>query len=250
MDILKDLEKDMRAAVKFFWGKRDEQTKQQLKKGDTKDAGTRPAVTGGKQMDGFTQIIVKRLVMSGVPEECIFHKGNKPTVPGFFRATKKWDLLVIYKKQLIAAIEFKSMVGSVGNNFNNRSEEVLGCSVDAQTAYREGAFTPSPAPWLGWLLVFEDNETARRPVKTYEPHYMVRKEFAGTTYAERYVLLCLKLVRERHYNATAFLMTPKKGGTQHGEYVEDSEEISFYRFLSSLLGHVEAAMRSIDHTSS
>ena len=42
------------------------------------------------------------------------------TLPGYFRPTKLWDLLVTYKGQLIAAIELKSHVGpSFGNNFNN-----------------------------------------------------------------------------------------------------------------------------------
>jgi hypothetical protein len=33
------------------------------------------------------------------------------TLPGYFRLTKLWDLLVIYKGELIAAIELKSQVG-------------------------------------------------------------------------------------------------------------------------------------------
>ncbi len=40
-------------------------------------------------------------------------------------ARKKWDLLVV-EGCLIAAIEFKSQVGSFGNNYNNRTEEALG----------------------------------------------------------------------------------------------------------------------------
>lgn len=49
------------------------------------------------------------------------------TLPGYFRPTKLWDLLVIYKGELIAAIELKSQVGpSFGNNFNNRTEESIG----------------------------------------------------------------------------------------------------------------------------
>jgi type II restriction enzyme len=63
------------------------------------------------------------------------------TLPGFFRPTKLWDLLVIHQGKLIAAIELKSQVGpSFGKNFNNRTEEAIGSAYDFQTAFREGAF--------------------------------------------------------------------------------------------------------------
>jgi hypothetical protein len=60
------------------------------------------------------------------------------TLPGFFRPTKLWDMLVIHEGKLIAAIELKSQVGpSFGNNFNNRTEEAIGNAHDLWTAYRE-----------------------------------------------------------------------------------------------------------------
>ena len=31
-----------------------------------------------------------------------------------------------FRAHLVAAVEFKSQVGSIGNNFNNRTEEALG----------------------------------------------------------------------------------------------------------------------------
>jgi hypothetical protein len=51
------------------------------------------------------------------------------TLPGYFRPTKLWDVLVIHDKRLLAAIELKSQVGpSFGNNFNNRTEEATSWS--------------------------------------------------------------------------------------------------------------------------
>ncbi len=42
-------------------------------------------------------------------------------LPGYYRAEKKWDLIVVSDGQLVSAMEFKSQVGpSFGNNFNNR----------------------------------------------------------------------------------------------------------------------------------
>ena len=69
---------------------------------------------------------------AGVPQECIYLKNNH--IPGFYRATKDWDLIIISPKgDLVAAIELKSQVGSYGNNLNNRTEESLGSSEDFWT---------------------------------------------------------------------------------------------------------------------
>ena len=91
--------------------------------------------------------------------------------PGFrlsYQATfglLKNGIVVVVDGNLIAAIELKSQVGpSFGNNFNNRTEEALGTAMDIWTAYREGAFCTSPAPWLGYLLLLEDCPESRRPV--------------------------------------------------------------------------------------
>jgi hypothetical protein len=63
---------------------------------------------------------------AGLDRACI-HTSSKTarTLPGFYRPSKEWDLLVVADGQLVAAIEVKSQVGSLGNNFNNRVEEAL-----------------------------------------------------------------------------------------------------------------------------
>jgi len=65
-------------------------------KSGSRDAGNRTAVTGGKQMDGFVELVRDFLVECGVEESSIFC--NKAVeLPGWFRAEKKWDLLVVVK---------------------------------------------------------------------------------------------------------------------------------------------------------
>lgn len=121
----KKYQKDISSAIQHFWNIREAQLKGQK----ISDQGSRGSVTGGKQLDGFIQVLVKVSKDLGVPEECIYIKGNN--LPGFFRPTKDWDFLIITpNKQLIAVVELKSQVGSFGNNFNNRTEEALGSSVD------------------------------------------------------------------------------------------------------------------------
>ena len=124
-----------------------------------RDHGSRSEVTGGAQLDGFSDLISELLCSGGLPEPCIFRTKGEIELPGWFRSEKQWDLIVVMDGTLVAAIEFKSQVGpSFGNNFNNRTEEALGNATDIIAAYREGAFKPSARPWLGYLMLLEEAE--------------------------------------------------------------------------------------------
>jgi hypothetical protein len=97
------------------------------------------------------------------------------TLPGFFRPTKSWDVLVTNKGRLVAAVELKSQVGSFGNNLNNRTEEAIGTAVDLWTAHRDGAFgKDAPPPFVGWLMLIEDSAKSRTPVRCSSPHFSMR----------------------------------------------------------------------------
>jgi hypothetical protein len=77
-------------------------------------------------MDGFVRLVRDLLIAARVPEQCIA-LDKRVELPGWFRAEKKWDLVIVHDDQLLAAMEFKSQIGpSFGNNFNNRTEEALG----------------------------------------------------------------------------------------------------------------------------
>jgi hypothetical protein len=160
-------------------------------------------------------------------------------LPGYFRPTKDWDLVVVVDDRLLASIEFKAQVGSFGNNFNNRVEEALGASTDLLTAYREGKFKPSQKPWLGWLMLLEDSPKSTTPVRINEPHFEVFSEFKNTSYAKRYELFCERMVRERLYDSTCFLMSNETEGLRGG-YTEPNEELSFKSFATSLSAHAIA----------
>ena len=134
-------------------------------------------------MDGFISLITGLILEAGIREEHIFHN-TALELPGFFRPTKEWDLLVVRDSQLILALETKSQVGpSFGNNFNNRTEEAMGSALDLWTAFREGAFNKTVRPWLGYIFLLEDCDGSRRPVKVKEPHFKVFQEFVSASYA-------------------------------------------------------------------
>lgn len=236
-----DLAPRVKKAVQHFWETRKQQAEKQGGKTGKKDAGSRTAVTGGAQMDGFVELVRDLLREAGAPDAAIICK-RRTELPGYFRAEKQWDLLVILDQRLIATIEMKSQVGSFGNNCNNRSEEAIGTAVDLRTAYRDGALTPSGDPWVGYLMLLEDGEKSRSPIKSKEPHFKVFPEFRGASYAKRYEILLTKVLRERLYDGACLLLSDRKGGSK-GDYSEPREELSFRSFAASLLAHVGAYAR-------
>src|SRR6185437_13103249 len=166
----------LRKAIAHFWRARGHQADSQGGIDEDKDRGERSAVTAGKHLDGFLQLIATLLEEAGLQRSHTYWRA-KTELPGWFRAEKNWDLLVVADTELIAVIEFKSQVGSFGNNFNNRTEEALGSATDLWEAYEKGAFKLSERPWLGYFMLLEDAPAVKRPVKTKQPHFKVFPEF-------------------------------------------------------------------------
>ena len=229
---MKDFNEELSKAIKIFWTIRESQKLNQGTKTGKKDAGNRSAVTGGKQMDGFTHLIKDLLVDNGLDDAEIILKNA--VLPGYFRPAKEWDLIVKSNNTLVATIEFKSQVGSFGNNFNNRIEEALGSATDLWTAYREGVFKPSQRPWLGYFILLENHPKSTNPVRVAEPHYSVFNEFKDSSYAKRYEIFCEKIMRERLYDASCFIMSDKEIGV-NGKFSIPNEELSFEKFATSLI---------------
>lgn len=236
---MKGLKKRVSTAIQHFWQTRDKQAQAQGLKTGQQDRSFRSAVTGGAQMDGFVYLIRDLLIEAGIPDASIYCKRSLE-LPGYFRPEKQWDLIVVADDCLLASIEFKSQVGpSFGNNYNNRTEEALGSATDLWAAYREGAFRPSPRPWLGYLFLLEHSERSMAPVKVREPHFRVLSEFRDASYAQRYRILLAKLVRERLYDSACFLLCSQEEGLQ-GEFEEPDPELNFEKFATSLLARAIA----------
>ncbi len=242
---LVEYEQKTREAIKGFWGNRNA-AKQKQKESGKLDQGERAGVTAGKNMDGFIDLIIDIIRANGLKNADIHQKRAVLTLPGFFRPTKLWDLLVIYKGELIAAIELKSQVGpSFGNNFNNRTEEAIGTAHDLWTAYREGAFGNQPRPFVGWLMLVEDADKSRSPVRDSSPHFEVFEEFKGASYLERYDLLCQKLTKEQLYTTASILASPREAA-KTGDFSEMSKMTGIKTFVTSLAGHIAAETARLD----
>jgi hypothetical protein len=191
-------------------------------------------------MDGFITLIQDVIRGNGLTDAHIMMGRRVLCLPGFFRPAKLWDLLVINRGRLVAALELKSQVGpSFGNNFNNRTEEALGTAVDIWTAYREGAFGEAPRPFVGWLMLVEDAPESRSPVRDTSPHFPTFPEFSSASYLDRYNILCRKLAQERLYT-TATVLASARTAVQSGEYTDLSELTSLKTFITAFAGHIAA----------
>lgn len=255
-----DFDEQAVAAVQSFWTARGAP-------GTGSQGGTRDGVIGGKNLDAFIRLVTVVARHCGVPEEAVLTRKARVVLPGFFRPTKNWDVLVIHRRRLLAVFEFKSQVGSFGNNFNNRSEEVIGAAADLWVAHHHGAYSddppgsgqevlyvrePSPLlnpeiqrdprpPFLGWLMLLEDCPGSTTPVRSDEPNYRVFPEFRGASYAKRYQILCERLVERQLYGAAALVLSKKDTGAAMGEHRSLSEATSLRTLFAEFAARVAAS---------
>ena len=244
-----NIERRLQEAIQSYWNARAKNKEKQIQSGKI-DAGTRGEVTGGTQM-GALEVLVADILCEAGLKRLDVRTRTALELPGYFRATKKWDLIVVSESQLVLAMEFKSQAGkSIGNNVNNRSEEAVGSAKDLWTAYREGRFGKgAPTPFLGYFFLLEDRANVKQPVANKEPYFKVdpafrgvaaqgkksgEMKYQGVTYAERYELLCRRLVLERIYNASCFMMATNAKSTVISEPAPD---LTFARFAAALRGH-------------
>ena len=88
-------------------GDRDAAKEHQLASGKA-DQGERAGVTSGKNMDGFLSLIIDVVNFNGISQADIHMNQAMLTLPGFFRSTNLWNLLVLHRGELIAAVELRA----------------------------------------------------------------------------------------------------------------------------------------------
>lgn len=223
---------DYDAAIRAFWAGRDLQAQKQIESGK-RDAGTRGSVTGGQHLNPMQELIAAQFSPLLKLGARIRHTGRLP-LPGYYRRTKDWDVVVTYNDVLVAAIECKSQVGSFGNNFNNRIEEAIGNASDLRHAYDAG-LVGAIEPWLGFVMILEHAPGSTVPVRDIgRPLFRADPAFDDSSYATRYRLLFQRLVREKIYDATCFILT--KSG--EGIHSEPAAEVSTHKFTEAIAERV------------
>jgi hypothetical protein len=229
-------------AVAHYWRTLEAQTHKQ-KVGT--DRGRRSAVTGGKQMDGFCELVDWVLRENGLDEASTYLRTGRE-IPGFFRPTKEWDMLVVHEGRTMAAVEFTSYrVPTLASDTNTRIEETVGIAADVWTAYGKGAYDPPrKRPWLGWVMLFEDRTVAQRPASAAQSPVETFPDFSIGSYGRRYEQLLHKFTHERLFDSAALLASAGKAGAQ-GTFIEPTEDLSMKWFLASLAGYVAGYLAEV-----
>src|SRR5881409_2647187 len=98
---LADYERKAREAIQAFWGNREAVRLKQLESGQA-DQGERAGVTAGKNMDGFLALVQDIVRGNGLEHDQVALNRRALTLPGFFRPTKLWDMLILDQGELVA----------------------------------------------------------------------------------------------------------------------------------------------------
>lgn len=234
------MKKELEDAILHSFVIREKAAEMQIEKGVV-DTGMRSQVTSGKHLDRLTEIIVHDMEECGIPPEGIFCKNKGTELPGWFRATKKWDILGFIGDQLVAAIELKSIYGSYGNNLNNRAEEAIGSLVDAKFAIENGMINSSISPVFGYVLIVKKEENSAAVCTTpKEPHFKADPAFRNGSYIDRFRILCQRLGREDLYGAVWFTVADPRN-----DAVEEPEQnLSYDAFILEIKKRIDSMFLS------
>lgn len=162
----------LKEAIEYFWLLRTE------------------SVRKAKHMDGFTEAI-KATVKEHFPG-MIFKRNHE--LPGYYRYSKKWDLALYDCDTFLAAIEYKSQIGSSRKNFNNRIEEAIGNAHDLKKSCKKKNLGK---PWLGYLFLMEECEETTRSIEGRSSVYNNYKESLESLSEDLYDSTCLLLTNEK-----------------------------------------------------
>src|SRR5699024_8845007 len=123
------------------------------------------------------------------------------------------------KNILLAAIELKSMFGSVGNNLNNRSEEAIGSAYDLQQANIRLHLSSNDSvfgrPFMGYIFVlgeYDDNKKGSRiniPLFEADDVFITQDadgKIIPESYETRAEVLVKRLVESELYTSGNFII--------------------------------------------
>jgi hypothetical protein len=89
------------------------------------------------------------------------------------------------------------------------------------------------------MMLVEDCPQSRAPVADRSPHFPIFPDFRGASYADRYNILCKKLVQEHLYSMAALLMSPRTA-VSDGSFSSLSKLTGLKTFVTAFAGHIAA----------
>jgi len=239
-DAIPDYSPDFAHAMNEFWRVKGSQQTRADQAG-TSAGSNSGGVRGGKHMQPFEDLVRKVVADSGIvcdpapPVSCV--------VPGYYRESKAWDVVLQHEGHVLAIIEAKSQTArSLGNNVNNRVEEAIGQAADIWKSYEHELLGTGIRPWVGYLMVLEQTPEVTRPVRSpaarsIPPGMKLDDAFSSQGRAARYAKAFKRLDQERMLDATCFATS---SGPGHHEFPD--EWLSFKSFAAQLWGRCRHVM--------
>ena len=153
----------------------------------------------------------------GMGDSVITDGSASRTLPGYFRATKRWDLLVVSGSRVLAAIELKSISSSFANNLNWSSR---GAPDRQRNRLRDGVprgRLRQGAPAVDRLRARDGREDRNRGIASSRPSGFAAHASHEPSSSMRPTSiaassLCRALVQERLCDAAWLLVTSAEGG--------------------------------------
>lgn len=236
---LPDYEADFAEAIARFWAIRTDQQAAADALG-TSAGTTSGAVRAGKHMAPFEALLRKVVADAGI--EVDPEVADRVYVPGYYRETKSWDVVLQYQGHALAIVEAKSQGSSLANNFNNRVEEAIGQAADVWKSHERGLLISGLRPWVGYVMIVDETEKTTAPKrlaggKPVPPGMLVDLVFDGMSYAERYATAFKRLDQERMLDATCVAIT-----SSATDYSYPNDLLSFRGFAAQLWGRCQHAL--------
>lgn len=225
------------AAVALFWSRRADQIAA-LADGGRAGGAARSA----GHMNGIRDLVRRIFVDTGMPEDSVVYE---PYLPGYYRARKRWDMAIKYKGALVAALEFKSQVGSVGKNINNRFEEALGTATDTWAAQANFAAYGDVPPWLGYVFVLREDDETEAPDRSIKALFPADVAFHGMSYNQRYQEMLRRFMGDNVYQAGWFITT-RIDDRQRVSHTEPLATASGKAFRAAVEGRVKYVKSVLD----
>ncbi len=218
-----------------FWVKAKIEQRTLSEAAGSAQGGTRAAVTGGKHLAGVNRLVLDELESFGL-QGVTYAADGRATLPGYYRATKNWDLLVLSEGEPVLAVEYKSMTGSEGKNLNNRADEVLGVGEDLRQAQAHGLVNPELR--RAYVFLMEVTPEVQVPVRGAEVRVGHRDPvFDRATYIKRMAILLERMRSTELYDAV-WAVGVVRG--QETDFIEPRAEVGWDRFSDDLRGVFEA----------
>lgn len=234
--------KEVQKVIEQFWIQRDDVAQEQTDRGTQ---GVAPTVTG-RHMTAIQDFVRTLFLDAGLPDDAVLQRS--PSVPGYFRRSKSWDVVAVYKNSLVGAIELKSQVGSVGNNANNRIEEAIGNAVDLSTAHKINQAFGSIPPWTAFVMILEETASTHREIKPVRSlaQFPIDNEFISATYSKQYQIAISRFMSEKLYDAGWFVTTKRDPETGFISYEEPLATATAKSLEAAIVGRVSYVRSILD----